>query len=101
MATDKTPRMWATLHRRNKIAHETMIPCLPEQALGSGLQTVCKAFDVSCPIVLKKHERELVQFSRTSFSPHDFLDAFPYTALSLELFLPDSPDQKILPLNRD
>lgn len=100
MKTDKTPQVWATLHRKNRVVRETLFPCPPEQVLQSGLQLACKEFDVSCPVVLNKHERELCQFSRTSFSPNDFLDAFPYTTLALEIFLPDNPDRKILPIHK-
>ena len=60
MTKDKNTQLWATLHRRHKIVRETLFPCQPDQVLISGLQTACKAFDVSCPIVLRKHEKELV-----------------------------------------
>jgi len=83
-------KLWATLMRKQKIISEVLFPCTPEEVLHTGLIEACKAFDIACPVVLKKHESELLQFSRTSFSPRDFIDAFPYSYLCLELFSEDT-----------
>ena len=79
-------KLWATLYRRQKIVMETLFPCTMDSVLTTGLQTACKEFDIAVPLVLQKHERELLQFSRTCFSPRDFMEAFPYTSFCVELF---------------
>ncbi len=79
-------KLWATLYRRQKIVMETLFPCTKDLVLSAGLQTACKEFDIAVPLVLQKHERELAQFSRTCFSPRDFMEAFPYTSFCVELY---------------
>jgi len=88
----KNTKIWATLVRRHKIVKEILFPCTLEDALDGGLREVCKAFDVSFPIVLQKHKRELLEFARTGFTESDFLEPFPYSALSLELFSEEPKD---------
>lgn len=86
MSKQQQTRLWASLHRRQKIVREFLLPCTQTDALSNGLVASCKAFDISVPIVLAKHHRELGQFSRTDFTQKDFMDAFPYTRLSIEIF---------------
>ena len=80
----QTPsKLWATLLIKHKIVRELYFPCPAAQVLEDGLRKVCKAFDISFPVVLQKHENELLRFSFTRFQSDDFLEPFPYTALSL------------------
>ena len=79
-------KLWATLYKREKIAMQALFPCESNEALTTGLQAACKQFDIAVPIVLQKHERELLQFSRTCFSPKDFIEPFSYSMFCIELF---------------
>ncbi len=82
-------KVWATLYRRQKIVMETLFPCEMASALTTGLQAACKEFDIAVPIVLQKHERELMQFSRACFSQRDFMEPFSYTMFCIEVFSED------------
>ena len=70
-------RVWGILRKRHKIAAdhvaehdgEIMIPVLMEC-----LQTLCDRLDIPRPVVLGKHERELMAFGRTRFKPSDFME---------------------------
>lgn len=86
MPHQETEMLWATLHRRNKIVEEHVLSCAAQDVLTSGLVSVCKVFDIACPVVMQKHGRELDQFGRTCFAPADFIDHFPYSTLCLERF---------------
>lgn len=45
-----------------------------------------KPMDISRPVVLKKHLRELQNFSLTHFSKQDFMDDIPYDRFVIEIF---------------
>ena len=44
-----------------------------------------KELDLACPVLLKKHLYELDRFSRTVFSPSDFMESVPFDRLELEI----------------
>ena len=47
---------------------------------------LCHDMDISRPVILKKHVRDLEQFSHTVFYPADFLEPVDFDRLEIELF---------------
>ena len=47
---------------------------------------LCHDMDISRPVMLSKHIRELEQFSHTVFFPADFLEPVDFDRFEIELF---------------
>ena len=50
------------------------------------LHELCQALDLSRPVVLEKHIRELDQFSHTIFRQSDFMEPIPFDRFEIEIF---------------
>ncbi|MDD4779438.1 MAG: hypothetical protein PHT02_02365 [Tissierellia bacterium] len=49
------------------------------------LAEACQKFDLSVPILLKKHEEDFSQFKYMVFYPDDFIDEIDFDKLEFEL----------------
>ena len=49
------------------------------------LHALCQSLDLSRPILLRKHVRELEQFSRTVFRVSDFMEPIPFDSFEIEI----------------
>ena len=78
-------KVWTYLYQKHRIRKDAVFEAPYSDILEGMLEQACKHYDISVPIVLKKHVKELEDFSRTSFSPGDFIDSFPYDSLVLEI----------------
>lgn len=47
---------------------------------------LCRKLNLSRPVILKKHVRELEQFSHTVFFPADFMEPVDFERFEVELF---------------
>lgn len=84
-------RIWAAKRTVNKIIGDVVIsfdirtkaevddwnPIIGELA---------EALDLARPVLLKKHIRDLDQFSHTAFLPSDFMEPFDFDKLTVEIF---------------
>lgn len=50
------------------------------------LHELCQALDLSRPVVLEKHIRELDQFSHTAFRQSDFMEPIAFDRFEIEIF---------------
>ena len=55
------------------------------EVFDTALTELAKSLDISRPIIMKKHYDEMQGFSRTSFSPSDFLDAVLFDRFTVEI----------------
>lgn len=85
MQENKQIKVWIYLTKTGKVIKEIIIECNYQDILDDCLNRACKAFDLSRPVVLAKHHKELEQFMRTSFQPGDFIEHFAYKSLTLEI----------------
>lgn len=53
---------------------------------GEPFAKLCHDLDIARPVILKKHVRDLTQFSHTVFYPADFLEPVNFDRLEIELF---------------
>ena len=51
------------------------------------LHELCQALDLSRPVLLEKHVRELERFNRTVFRPSDFMEPVPFDRFELEILI--------------
>ena len=47
---------------------------------------LCHDMNLSRPVILKKHVRELNEFGHTAFLPADFMEPVDFDKLEIELF---------------
>lgn len=47
---------------------------------------LCHKMNLSRPVILKKHVRELTEFSHTVFLPQDFLEPVDFDRFEVEIF---------------
>lgn len=78
------------LRKNQKIALEIVLDTTETCIFSQTLIDVCKQFDVSVPVVLSKHQREMEQFHRVVFIQRDFLEPFYYTCLEMTVYEQDT-----------
>lgn len=88
-------RIWGQLKVREKIAKDTVAVfengALPD--IHEAVDLLCRQLDIPRPVVLSKHEREYGNFSRTVFSPDDFIEQIPFHRFEVEV-LKDKTKQR-------
>ncbi len=80
-------RIWATLHKNNKIiARCAKFSAKSDRAaaLLECLEQVYKELDLAEPVWVSKHAKELSVFGRTKFFPEDFLEPVHFDWLEIE-----------------
>jgi len=50
------------------------------------LAELCKPLDLSRPVLMRKHIRDLLQFRRTVFYPTDFMESVDFDRFEIEIF---------------
>ncbi len=89
-------KLWARVMRDQKIRMDKTLECgggtLSEavEALGE----ICRELDIPRPIWLPKHEKQFLNFHRTSFAPADFVEDFPYSRLDIEVYDNDAAPRR-------
>ena len=53
---------------------------------GEPFSRLCHDMDISRPVILNKHIRDLEQFRHTVFLPQDFLENVEFERLEIEVF---------------
>ena len=84
-------RIWAKTIQSQKITSEVVREfALARPSDISGwmpvLHELCQALDLSRPVVLEKHVRELERFSHTAFRPSDFMEPVGFDRFEMEIF---------------
>ena len=67
----------ATVHYDSALEGEDLLMACLEQVLDS--------WDLSRPLILQRHCRDLENFGRAIFKKDDFVDSFPFDQLEVEL----------------
>ena len=83
-------RIWAKTLKRQKIQSEVVRefslarPSVLEEWTPV-LHELCQALDLSRPVMLNKHVRELDQFQRTVFRGSDFMEPVAFDVFEIEI----------------
>jgi len=85
-------KLWAKclLEQRiqSDVVREFIVEATPTEAeeWEEILTELCKPLDLSRPVLMKKHIRDLLQFRRTVFYPTDFMESVDFDRFEIEIF---------------
>jgi len=82
-------RLWATIRDGNRILRQTTIEAdyakLDQiEDWADLVGEACQALDLSRPVILKKHIKDLYSFSRAIFKPEDFMEPIDFQRFEIE-----------------
>ncbi|MFZ5974387.1 MAG: hypothetical protein ACOYU3_03120 [Bacillota bacterium] len=82
-------RVWAVIRTDQKITNSCDLHCAAQfwrhkETLSAILETLCQRLEISHPVWLSKHTREMDRFGRTDFREEDFMESIFFDALELE-----------------
>ena len=83
-------KIWAIIRTNGKITQDTVLETkllrpLSAEDISVILKDVCYELDLSCPLVLNKHVRDMENFARTVFLPDDFMEPVKFDKFEIEL----------------
>ena len=80
-------RLWGIIRQHHRMRQNEVVELegdTLEAVMLDGIQALCEAMDLPRPVILKKHENELLNFHRTRFLPDDFMEPVTFDALEIE-----------------
>ena len=86
-------QLWATVHKKHRVIAKSKATSSLEDvsdALVECMEQVLKDLDISEPVWVGKHVRELARCRRTKFFPSDFIEPVHFDALEIEFSLEDT-----------
>lgn len=89
-------KLWGIIRRNQKIIQDHIIEIeVPEgeAAFMTALKYLCIKFDLSLPVVLSKHTKELEKFNRTVFKAGDFIEPINFDSFEIEIFDKKNKDE--------
>lgn len=80
-------KIWAKIMNGDKVKKDIIY-----EAVGSfhanelylHMQTICHRLDIPCPVVLKSHEHNFMEFNNCVFVPRDFVESINFSKLVIE-----------------
>ena len=75
-------RVWGMLKNEDIIKADTVVAA---ETFEEALNQICECFDLTKPIMLKKHHSEIKSFRRTIFYPSDFIEPVGFDTMELEI----------------
>ena len=84
-------KVWARVRRDNKTVAQHTVEIEEKEASqvadwAEPLGELCHELNLSRPVILNKHIRDLLNFSHTAFRPGDFMEKVDFDRLEIELF---------------
>lgn len=83
-------RIWVKCIHNNRILADAVHEFTPvrhpdSEVWHSVLADVCRTMDISRPVILSKHLREIEQFGRTAFLQGDFMEGIDFDKMTMEI----------------
>lgn len=75
-------RVWGKIKKEDRIKEDVTITAEDFEA---SLLCICEHFDLTKPILVKKHFNEIRNFNRTIFYPDDFIESVSFDTFELEI----------------
>ncbi|MEL7610104.1 MAG: hypothetical protein AAGU74_11450 [Bacillota bacterium] len=90
-------KLWVILRTDQRIQKDAVLECegdrfSSKEQWEKNLLSASKLFDLSRPVMLSKHLKELEQFGRTVFKPADFMESVDFDRFEIEI-VPEKPKQ--------
>lgn len=84
-------KIWLKKRKNNKTLAQFTVELLQKNAAdvpdwNEPIGEACQALNLARPIILSKHENELITFGHTVFRPDDFIERIDFDRLEAELF---------------
>lgn len=81
-------KAWAKVFYDTKIRNDSTADMTDGDLTGltAVIDTLCYALNLSRPIILPKHIKELDTYNRTKFMPEHFMESVDFDYLELELY---------------
>lgn len=89
-------KFWMRLYKDGKIKNDFVCDAKgtdPKEMLEEGLKEACYALDLSNPIIMKKHVKDMHEYSLTRFLPADFPESVDFDKADVTVF-DDSKNKK-------
>ena len=80
-------RLWGRIIQDHRIISSETV-CIEDDDLERAIRELCRRFDIQRPVQLPKHDRDLKQFGRTTYSRDHFIETVPFQRLEIEILLP-------------
>ena len=82
---------WARIRKDNKTIAQHTVEIAEKRAedvenWADPIGELCRELNLSRPVILGKHVRDLNAFSHTAFRPGDFMEKVDFDRLEIELF---------------
>jgi hypothetical protein len=74
-------KFWGKLKTGDKITGDTVVEA---KDFKEAVSAICDKFDLSKPMILEKHKKEISDFRITAFYPDDFVESVRFEALEIE-----------------
>ena len=84
-------KVWGKIRKDNRTRADETVTVHVKSAYeledwSEPMAELCRKLNLSRPVILKKHVRELEQFSHTVFFPGDFMEPVDFDRFEVELF---------------
>ncbi|MBR6108889.1 MAG: hypothetical protein IKQ36_04055 [Clostridia bacterium] len=84
-------KIWGKIRRDNRtVKNETVVihvkSAYEVEDWGEPFAALCHKLNLSRPVILSKHVRDLEKFSHTVFFPSDFMEPVDFDRFEIELF---------------
>lgn len=84
-------KLWGKTKRDNRIVLSHVVTVQAKHAdevedWSEPFSRLCRDMNLSRPVILTKHVRDLEQFRHTVFFPQDFLESVDFDKLEVEIF---------------
>ncbi|MBR3382473.1 MAG: hypothetical protein IKG85_05495 [Clostridia bacterium] len=84
-------KLWGKIRKDDHTVSDEVVAVHAKHAYEVGdwtepMTELCRKLNLSRPVILKKHVRDLEQFSRAVFSPADFMEPVDFDRFEVELF---------------
>lgn len=91
-------KVWGKVIRSNRIIESIDIEDQSTESLEKkfkkSLEKICYKLDLSVPLWLAIHDKELMSFKRATFTASDFVEAVDFDKLEVDLISTDEKKQK-------
>lgn len=82
-------KLWARKIRKNHLIESIVVENAEDistlEKRDQCLKEICRKFDISVPVWIKKHDLEFSKFKYVTFYPQDFIDEVDFDKLEVEL----------------
>lgn len=84
-------KLWGKIRKDNRTVADAVVAVHVKSAYevedwGEPMASLCHKLNLSRPVILKKHIRDLEQFSHAVFYPADFMEPVDFDRFETEIF---------------